>query len=304
MSARLSSAAGSVACAGASARPSEPPISTSRPSRDTGCSSERSSRRPTRTARSSSSVPLEQDGELVAAEAGDEAARPDRRPQPGADLDQQQVAVLVAEGVVDVLEPVEVEDHDRGAAGAAVGDLVERGRQLALQRGAVGQAGQRVVQRLVPQLVHAARRSAARRWRGWPPSRAAARRRRSKLRTSPSRSVTTSTPRTPAPPRSGTATASRAPCASSQRRSSASRVPRGISSGSPSPTTRESSHWSCRRRRLPRTRPSRPIGAEPDVRDVAAVGRDEGDLGPLGVQQLPGLPRARCGGSRRPRASC
>jgi len=57
----------------------------------------------------------QQDGELVTAEPGDEAARPDRGPQPGADLDQELVAVLVPEGVVDLLEPIEVEDHDRGA---------------------------------------------------------------------------------------------------------------------------------------------------------------------------------------------
>ena len=46
----------------------------------------------------------QQDGELVPAQAGDEAGRADRGAQPRADLDEQQVAVLVTQGVVDLLE--------------------------------------------------------------------------------------------------------------------------------------------------------------------------------------------------------
>ena len=209
-SARLSSAAGSVPCAGASAMPSEPPISTSRPSRTIGCSRQRRARRATRTTRSSSAVPVEEDGELVAAQPGDEAVGADRRRQPGADLDQQQVALLVAEGVVDVLEAVEVEDHDRGAGGRGRRPP-RRARWPAGAAAAPGWAG-RSARRAAPRAGagRPARRSAARRWRGWPPSPSAARR--------PGRSCArrragrprSSAPRTPAPPRSGTATASRA----------------------------------------------------------------------------------------------
>jgi hypothetical protein len=95
----------------------------------------------------------DQDGELVAAEPGHRAGRADGGGQPGADLDQQQVAVLVPEGVVDRLELVEVEDHHRRAGHRAGGDVVEHRTEPALQAGAVGQPGERVVQRLVPQLV-------------------------------------------------------------------------------------------------------------------------------------------------------
>ena len=57
----------------------------------------------------------QQDGELVAAEAGEHVAGRERGGCPQGDLLQQHVAHLVAERVVDVLEAVEVADHDRGA---------------------------------------------------------------------------------------------------------------------------------------------------------------------------------------------
>ena len=55
-----------------------------------------------------------QDRELVAAEAGHEVAVPDRAGDPLGDGDQQGVAGGVAEGVVDDLEVVEVDEEDRG----------------------------------------------------------------------------------------------------------------------------------------------------------------------------------------------
>ena len=66
-------------------------------------------------------------------------------PAPGgrADLDQRVVAGAVAEPVVQLLEVVEVEEHDRPFAVAAADSQVPE------QAGAVGQAGERVVEGLV-----------------------------------------------------------------------------------------------------------------------------------------------------------
>ena len=88
----------------------------------------------------------EQDGELVAAEAGDRVARPQRRGQALADRAQQQVAVVVAERVVDLLEAVEVDhQHGDGAAftGGAAGGLVH----AVVEEDAVRQLGHVVVER-------------------------------------------------------------------------------------------------------------------------------------------------------------
>jgi hypothetical protein len=56
---------------------------------------------------------LEQDGELVAAEAGDGFGAAENPAQPAGDFLDQRIAGEVAEAVVDVLEPVEVEQQDR-----------------------------------------------------------------------------------------------------------------------------------------------------------------------------------------------
>ena len=53
----------------------------------------------------------EEDGELVAAEAGERVVGAQGAAEPAADLLQEPVAVGVAEGVVDGLEVVEVDDH-------------------------------------------------------------------------------------------------------------------------------------------------------------------------------------------------
>ena len=94
----------------------------------------------------------EQDGELVAAEPGDGAGRADDALEPEGDLHEQAVALLVPERLVDLLELVEVEDEDRGAGRRALGHRGQRGGEPALQVRAVGQAGEGVVQRVVPQL--------------------------------------------------------------------------------------------------------------------------------------------------------
>ena len=61
--------------------------------------------------------PGQDHAELVAAEARDRVAGPYGGREPLAQLGEEQVAVLVPEGVVDLLEPVQVDDRD-GAAGA------------------------------------------------------------------------------------------------------------------------------------------------------------------------------------------
>ena len=89
---------------------------------------------------------LEQDPELVAAEAGDGVAGADRLREPRSRRGQQLVADLVAEAVVDELEAVEVEEQDRRQRavarqpGQGVLEPVEEQRP-------VRQAGERVVQR-------------------------------------------------------------------------------------------------------------------------------------------------------------
>jgi len=92
----------------------------------------------------------QQDRELVAAEPRQEVAPADDRAEAARDLDEQLVAVIVAERVVDLLEAVEVDEQERGGAARAprVGDRTLR---APVQEHAVGQAGERVVQRLAAQ---------------------------------------------------------------------------------------------------------------------------------------------------------
>jgi len=59
------------------------------------------------------------------------------RLQPLADLQQQLVAVVVAEGVVDLLEAVQVDQRQRGRAQLPVG-LADRLADTVAQQGAVG----------------------------------------------------------------------------------------------------------------------------------------------------------------------
>ena len=56
---------------------------------------------------------LEQHDELVAAQPGHQVAVAGRAPQPGGQLDEHDVAGVVAEAVVDRLEAVEVEQQQR-----------------------------------------------------------------------------------------------------------------------------------------------------------------------------------------------
>ena len=93
-------------------------------------------------------VALEQDAELVAAETVGAAVAGDGGLEVGAEALQERIAGHVAEGVVVLLEAVEVEERE----GAPVGGrrLVGGVLQVAHQGAAVGQAGEAVGQRLAP----------------------------------------------------------------------------------------------------------------------------------------------------------
>ena len=88
--------------------------------------------------------------ELVATEAGQGVGGAEQPGEPAGDGDQQLVAGGVAEAVVDPLEPVEVHEHDRDGAAAAVGQCAVEAVE---QQRPVRQSGQRVVQRLVGERV-------------------------------------------------------------------------------------------------------------------------------------------------------
>ena len=94
----------------------------------------------------------QQDGELVAAEAGDHVGLADAVVQRAADRADDLVAGLVAAGVVDVLEAVEVEQEDRALAAVArgVGDVLG---ELLVEAATVEELRQRVVVGEVLQLV-------------------------------------------------------------------------------------------------------------------------------------------------------
>ena len=95
---------------------------------------------------------LDEDGELVATEAGDRVGGPHGDQQPPSDLLKHPVSGCVAEAVVDGLEIVEVDEHHGN-----VGESALRPHQGVLdtirEQRSVGEAGHRVVERLVCQLL-------------------------------------------------------------------------------------------------------------------------------------------------------
>ena len=97
---------------------------------------------------------VDQHDELVAAHPADRVGLAQRARQPGRDCDEQPVAGVVAERVVDVLEVVEV-DEQRGAGRAVAAVAGEQLLDAVHDQRAVRQAGQRVVQRLMAQLAGA-----------------------------------------------------------------------------------------------------------------------------------------------------
>ena len=92
------------------------------------------------------------DPKLVAAEPGDGVRLPHRPLQAGTDLLQDHIAVVVAEGVVDLLEAIQVQQQqrERCVLVAAGGDGL---LHVPLQEGAIGQPGQQIMRGLVGQLV-------------------------------------------------------------------------------------------------------------------------------------------------------
>ena len=116
-----------------------------------GSASEPAMRSATTIASASRLDVVAQHHELVAAEAGDGVARPHERAQALGRLDEQLVADLVAQAVVDDLEAVEVEEQHR-AGQLAPFDAGQRPRQAIEEELAVGQSGHRVVGGLVGEL--------------------------------------------------------------------------------------------------------------------------------------------------------
>jgi hypothetical protein len=92
----------------------------------------------------------QQDRELVPAQPGNRVGSSEGPAQPLADLDEQLVAMVVAEGVVDVLEPVQVQQQQRRGAQVAVGGPDGLAHAVGEQL-PVGQPGKRVVQGLADQ---------------------------------------------------------------------------------------------------------------------------------------------------------
>ncbi len=66
---------------------------------------------------------FQNDGELVARQARNEVAAPHRQTEPGTELLEQQVARVMAETVVDLLEAIQIEKHHGHHAPAAPGSV-------------------------------------------------------------------------------------------------------------------------------------------------------------------------------------
>ncbi len=96
-------------------------------------------------------VAHDEGGELVAAEAGGGVPGPDGLLEAAGGLDEQLVTGLVADGVVDGLEAVEV-DEEHGGAGVARAAAGEGLADPGGEQGPVGQVGERVVLGVVLQL--------------------------------------------------------------------------------------------------------------------------------------------------------
>ena len=96
---------------------------------------------------------VEEDGELVAAEAGDGVAGPHAGLEPPGDRGEEQVALQVAEAVVDVLEAVDVEEEDREHGALAAPGAGDGEREAVHEQRSIRQPGQRVVEGLLGELL-------------------------------------------------------------------------------------------------------------------------------------------------------
>ena len=96
---------------------------------------------------------VEQDGELVAALAGEGIALAQARLEPGGHLHEQIVAGRVPEAVVDGLESIEIEEENGEPVSLAPSRTRERALDQIEEQRPVGQARERVVQRIVEHAV-------------------------------------------------------------------------------------------------------------------------------------------------------
>ena len=97
---------------------------------------------------------LEQHGELVAAEARERVARAHAALEPPRDADQQLVAGLVSEAVVDRLEAIEVEvEHREQRLAQRAPRAVKQVLQAVEEQRAVREIRERIVERLALQLL-------------------------------------------------------------------------------------------------------------------------------------------------------
>ena len=97
---------------------------------------------------------LEQHRELVAAETGDRVLGPEADGQPLAEADEELIARAVTEAVVDHLEAIEVEEEHGEQLAPALGARQGVGEAI-YEQCAVGEAGERVAERLPRELVEA-----------------------------------------------------------------------------------------------------------------------------------------------------
>src|SRR5438874_7245371 len=85
------------------------------------------------------------DDELIATEAGERVGEANGAPEIVGDMPEQFVADLMAVGVVDEFEAVEI-DHEEGGAGVVELGVLNRGGKAILKKTLVGQAGEMVVE--------------------------------------------------------------------------------------------------------------------------------------------------------------
>ena len=100
------------------------------------------------------------DDEFLAAQPTEQIAAADDAAQPIGEALEHEIADVVAIGVVDALEMVDVENHQRQRR-AAHARVLDHRREMALEEAAIVEAGQRVEQRQLDRLLHVlAQRSA------------------------------------------------------------------------------------------------------------------------------------------------
>ena len=95
---------------------------------------------------------FDENRELIAAEPRDRVGSPHTVAEPLTDRDQKLIAGGMAEGIVDVLEVIDVEQKHREGLAACALRRVERVRHTIEEQRAVRKSGQRIVKRIVDEL--------------------------------------------------------------------------------------------------------------------------------------------------------